>query len=82
MWEKINYHKNKIFAIMLFIGIFYWLIVPEEELYDPYTISVDYDCREVVRDPDDIPNSVVEECRILIEEISKQNETRPNKSII
>jgi len=80
MWETISYHKNKIFAILLIIAIFYGMYVPDEDFDDPYTISVDYDCKEIVRDPSDIPKDIVQQCNDLIEELEKQNEPRPNKS--
>jgi hypothetical protein len=80
MWESIGYHKNKIFAIRLFIGVFFWLYIPEEDLEDPYTISIDFDCREVIRDPSDTPRIVIEECIIIIDQQRKDNEPKSNRT--
>lgn len=73
MWEKIVFHKNKIFAILAVILALYWLSVPEEDYDDPFVITVDYDCREIVRDPNDIPSDIVEQCKTLIKELRNQN---------
>lgn len=81
MWETISYHKNKIFAILLILGIFYGMYIPEEDFEDPYTITVDYDCREIVRDPSDIPKDIIEQCNILVQELEKKHEPRTNKHI-
>lgn len=79
MWEKISYHKNKIFAIILIIGIFYGMYVPEEDFEDPYIITVDYDCREIVRDPSDIPKDIVQQCNILVNELEDKNAPKQSK---
>ena len=77
MWEKINYHKSAIFAIILFIGVFYLMLVPDEDIDDPYVISVDYDCREIVRDPSDIPTDIVQQCKDLVRELEIKNAPKP-----
>lgn len=79
MWEKINYHKNKIFAIILITVFFYGMYVPEEDLQDPYTITVDYDCREIVRDPSDITKDIVQQCKILVDELEDKNAPKQSK---
>lgn len=79
MWETIGYHKNKIFAILLVIGIFYGMYVPEEEIEDPYNISIDFDCREVMRDTSDTPRIVIEECRMIMEKLDTRYEPKSNK---
>jgi hypothetical protein len=73
MWEKIAFHKNKIFVILAVIVVFYWLSVTEEEYEDPYILTVDYNCREIVNDPSDIPDDIVQECKDLILNLEKQN---------
>lgn len=79
MWEKINYHKNKIFAIILIIVFFYGMYVPEEDFEDPYIITIDYDCREIVRDPSDIPKDIVQQCNILVNEVENKNAPKQSK---
>jgi len=76
MWETISYHKNKIFAILLIVGIFYGMYIPEEDFEDPYTITIDYDCKEIIRDPSDIPKDVVDQCKELIRELESKHEPR------
>ena len=73
MWEKIAFHRDKIFAIIGIVLVLYWLSVSDEEIDDPYIISVDYDCKEIVRDPSDIPRDIVEQCKTLVIELEKQN---------
>jgi hypothetical protein len=79
MWENLGYHKNKIFAIILIVGIIVSMWVPEEELEDPYIITVDYDCREIIRDPSDIPSDIVIQCRNLIIELETKNAPEQSK---
>lgn len=74
MWETINYHKNTILVIILVtILSFSWLNVPEEEIDDPFIITVDYDCREIVRDPSDIPKDIIFQCKELVRELEMKN---------
>lgn len=82
MWETINYHKNKIFAILALVLAFIWLSVPEEELDDPFVISIDYDCREIVRDPSDIPGDIVKQCKELIHEMEMKNAPKQSQRSI
>ena len=79
MWEKINYHKNKIFAIILITIFFYGMYVPEEDFEDPYIITIDYDCREIVRDPSDISKEIVQQCNILLNELEEKNASKQSK---
>ena len=79
MWEKISYHKNKIFAIILVVGVVYWLSVPEEDLDDPYVITVEYDCREIIKDPSDIPTDIVQQCKDLVRELEIKNAPKQSK---
>jgi hypothetical protein len=81
MWENIGYHKNKIFAIILLSVMGYSMIVNEEDLEDPYTITVDYDCREIVRDPSDIPKDIIEQCKILVRELETKDVPKASKRI-
>jgi hypothetical protein len=67
IWEKLSFHKNKIFAILLVLVVFYWISIPEED-DDPYIIYIEYDCRKVYKDSTDIPKEVIEECRKVFEE--------------
>ena len=79
MWEKIVYHKNKIFAIILVTMAVLWLSVPEEDLDDPYVITVEYDCREIVRDPSDIPTDIFQQCKDLVRELEIKNAPKESK---
>ena len=79
MWEKIVYHKNKIFVIIGVVLALTWLSVPEEEIDDPFVISVDYDCREIVRDPSDIPADIVQQCKELVRELEMKNAPKESK---
>jgi hypothetical protein len=80
MWETINYHKTTIFVIILVaILAMSWLEVPEEEVDDPFVISVDYDCREVVRDPEDIPHDIIQQCKELVRELESKNAPKQSK---
>lgn len=74
MWETIGRHKNIFFAIILVVLMASWLSVPKEELEElDFIITVDYDCREIARDSSDIPTEIVEQCRILINELRKNH---------
>lgn len=79
MWETINYHKNTIFVIIAIMLAVVWLTVPEEEVDDPFTITVDYDCREIVRDPSDIPRDIVQQCKELVRELEMKNAPKQSK---
>ena len=79
MWEKIAFHKNKIFVILVILFMPYWLSVPEEEIENPYIMSVDYDCREIIRDPTDIPNDIIHDCKDLVEQLEKENAPKQSK---
>jgi len=79
MWEKISYHKNTIFVIIAIILAVAWLSVPEEDIDDPFVISVDYDCREIVRDPSDIPTDIVQQCKELVRELESKNAPKEHK---
>jgi len=79
MWEKIVFHKNKIFVILAVLFAFYWLAVPEEEYEDPYTLTIDYDCREIEKDPSDIPKDIVIQCKDLILDLEKKNAPKQSK---
>lgn len=79
MWETINYHKNTIFVIIAILLAVMWLTVPEEEVDDPFIISVDYDCREIVRDPSDIPADIVQHCKDLVRELESKYAPKQSK---
>jgi hypothetical protein len=49
-----------------------WLNAKER---DPYTVTVDYDCRAVLLDPDDIPIHVIEECVRIFQKFEKPKKT-------
>lgn len=73
--EKITDYKSIIIFIVFILVIFYWTGAPEE-LDDPYIIYIQYDCRSVYRNPTDIPNEVIEQCKSILEE---QNESKRSK---
>ena len=74
MWETINYHKTTIFVIILIALLaLAWLEVPEEEFDDPYILTIDYDCREVVRDIKFPDKDVLQQCRELVNELEMKN---------
>jgi hypothetical protein len=79
MWATINYHKTTIFVIIAILLSVMWLTVPEEEVDDPFTITVDYDCREIVRDPSDIPKDIVEQCRELVRKLEMKDAPKERK---
>jgi len=82
MWETISYHKNTIFVIIAIILAVAWLSVPEEEVDDPFIITVDYDCREIVRDPSDISRDIVQQCKELVHELEMKNAPKQSQRIV
>lgn len=79
MWATINYHKTTIFVIIAILSAVAWLTVPEEEVDDPFIITVDYDCREIVRDPSDISRDIVQQCKELVHELEMKNAPKESK---
>lgn len=49
------------FIVATFLVILAWTGVWIEEV-DPYTISIEYDCREVAKDPGDYTEQIIREC--------------------
>ena len=80
MWETINYHKTTIFVIILIVLLsLVWLNVPEEELEDPYILTIDYDCREVLRDSSDMSTDIIRQCKELVDELEMKNAPKQSK---
>ena len=63
-----------VFAVASFFVLIFWTSEIFDEPEDPLIISVDYDCREIANNADDIPRHVIEECALLIE---RQRPVRP-----
>ena len=82
MWETINYHKNTIFVIIALALTVLWLLVPEEDVDDPFIISVDYDCRAIIRDPNDIPNDIIQQCKELVRELEMKDAPKQSKQSV
>ena len=66
-------------AVVVF---FWWLSPPEdfEEEVDPFSVTITYHCKEVLADPEDVPEHVVSECKKLLKEL--QNVPKSNKPIV
>ena len=81
MWETLGRHKNIFFATILIVLVALWLSVPQEEIDElDFIITVDYDCREIVRDPKDIPIDIITQCNILINELGKNHAPKQSQS--
>lgn len=79
MWETINYHKNTIFVIIAILLVVMWLTVPEEEVDDPFIITIEYDCRAIIQDPNNIPKDIIQQCKELINELDSKNVPKQSK---
>lgn len=85
-WESVLLNVFRICVIIVATIIaLWWLTVPPEdfeELEDPFSVTITYNCREVLADPEDdgVPQHIVNECNKLAREL--QNATKSNKPIV
>lgn len=57
--------KKVLVVVVGLILFMFWMYVPEDEYEDEYSVTFTYDCREVMLD-EDVPEHVLEECRIIM----------------
>lgn len=72
--------KTVIYIILLLTVFLYWILSPNfDYIDDPYIITMEYDCREVSMSPSNYSGDVVDQCKIVVEEInaSKTNKGQP-----
>jgi len=84
-WQPLLLTISKACAIIIaLLVVFWWLTVPteylDEEEVDPFSVTITYHCKEVLIDPEDMPEHVVSECKKLAKEL--QNAIKSNKSIV
>jgi hypothetical protein len=60
---------SSLFSTALIVALLW--VGTEEEIADDFTVTIEYDCRIVVMNPDGFPDQVIEECgdrvRFLVE---------------
>ena len=66
-WDKLFLHKTKIYAIIAFIVMFYWLSISDDDTDQPI-ITVKERCDLALKHATDLSKNVVEHCKKLLKE--------------
>ena len=66
-------------VMVLFLLTTDWLDNSED---DPYSVTIEYDCRAVAKDPSDIPEHVIRECVNIFEKAGKPENPQKTTSTV
>jgi hypothetical protein len=68
LWEKYELTVKRIFAIIIAIVIFGWMMTIEEYEPDDPVLTIIDKCELILRNQMDVPKNVIEQCKKLLKE--------------